>query len=221
MTQLKRPETLTAAVATHIRDAIVRGDYQPGSRLPEIGLAQELGTSRGTVREALRELDELGLVDIEPHRGSFVSKVTKRKARELYELRQALEGAAVRLAIEHGRLDEQAHQAIEGRMEAMRQATAGGNPMALIEAERALHREIWSRCDNQLLLEYLANVQLQTRRLLIYNKAFRADPATELKIHEELVDDVLSGGADRAEDAVRRHVRMSGDLVLAQMADDE
>jgi DNA-binding GntR family transcriptional regulator len=158
MTHLKRPETLTAAVATHIRDSIVRGDYPPGSPLPEIRLAQELGTSRGTVREALRALDELGLVDIEPHRGSFVSKVTKRKARELYELRGVLEGAAIHLAVEHGLLDGSARDALAGRMEAMREAAKGDDPMGLIEAERALHREIWSRCDNELLLEYLGNV---------------------------------------------------------------
>ena len=55
---LRRPETLTTAVASYIRDAIVRGEFGPGSRLPEVVLAAELDTSRGTVREALRSLAE-------------------------------------------------------------------------------------------------------------------------------------------------------------------
>ena len=61
VSELRRPETLTTAVAKHIRDAIVRGEYPPGSALPEVRLAEQLGTSRGTVREALRTLDELGV----------------------------------------------------------------------------------------------------------------------------------------------------------------
>jgi DNA-binding GntR family transcriptional regulator len=221
MARLTRPETLTAAVATHIRDAIIRGDYLPGSALPEIRLAQELGTSRGTVREALRTLDELGLVDIEPHRGSFVSRVTRRKARELYELRQVLEGAAVRLAVEAGRLGPTSRDALDRRLDAMREAARADDPIAIIEAERALHREIWGRCENETLLEHLANVQVQTRRLLLYNKAFRADPLSEIRAHGELIEDVTSGDPGRAEAAIQRHVRASGDLVLARIPDDD
>ena len=62
MSRMERPETLTDAVARYVRDAIVHGDYAPGSALPEIRLATELGTSRGTVREALRGLEDQGLV---------------------------------------------------------------------------------------------------------------------------------------------------------------
>ena len=61
---LQRPATLTTAVATYIRDAIVHGVFAPGSRLPEVALASQLETSRGTVREALRTLAEGGLIQI-------------------------------------------------------------------------------------------------------------------------------------------------------------
>ena len=66
---LDRPPSLTDAVVAHIRDAIIRGAYAPGQPLTEAGLSDELGTSRGTVREALRELASLGLVDAQPAQG--------------------------------------------------------------------------------------------------------------------------------------------------------
>jgi DNA-binding GntR family transcriptional regulator len=220
-TELQRPDTLTAAVAKHIRDAIVRGEYAPGSALPEVRLAEQLGTSRGTVREALRELDELGLVDIVPHRGSFVSAVTKAKARDLYELRSVLEGFAVRVAIERGHLLPAMRPAYDQLLDGMVSAGATEDPMAMIEAERSLHRAIWSRCDNRLLLDHLAQVQVQTRRLLLYNKAFTADPASEVRTHRALLDDVLSGDPLRAETAVRAHVRESAALVLARLPDPD
>ena len=68
---LQRPETLTTAVASYIKDAIVRGELAPGARLPEVALAAQLETSRGTVREALRTLADGGLIDIVPRRGGI------------------------------------------------------------------------------------------------------------------------------------------------------
>ena len=65
-----RPPTLTATVAEHIREAIVRGQFIPGAPLHEVELSKSLGISRGTVREALRHLQDENLVDIVPHQGS-------------------------------------------------------------------------------------------------------------------------------------------------------
>ena len=221
MTQLERPDTLTAAVAKHIRDAIVRGDFAPGSALPEIRLAEQLGTSRGTVREALRALEDQGLVDVLPHKGSFVSQVTRRNAAELYSLRMVLEAFAVRLAVERGAFTGGGRTALEQRMEALQSAVESGEPMDLVEAERALHREIWFRCDHQLLLDVLADLQIQTRRLLIFNRIFeRRSLSDEIKTHAALVGAVLSGDPDRAEAAARDHIRRSSELVLAKMPAD-
>jgi DNA-binding GntR family transcriptional regulator len=220
MGPIERPETLTEAVARHVRDAIVRGDYAPGSALPEIRLAAELGTSRGTVREALRGLEDLGLVEVLPHRGSFVSQMSKARARDLYDMRVVLEAYAVRIAVEDGAFDGNGRLALTERLEALEAAAEGDEPMEMIETERALHREIWSRCRNRLLLEELATLQLQTRRLLIYNKAFNAPHGEELAMHRDLVDAILSGDPDTAESAMRAHIRLSAGLVLAKMPED-
>lgn len=77
---LARPETLVSAVISYIRDAIIRGEFPPGSQLAEQALSRQLATSRGTVREALRALAEPGLVQIFPHRGAFVSQLSARSA---------------------------------------------------------------------------------------------------------------------------------------------
>jgi DNA-binding GntR family transcriptional regulator len=221
MSRLQRPETLTEAVAKHIRDAIVHGDFVPGSALPEVRLAEELGTSRGTVREALRALEDQGLVDVLPHKGSFVSKVTKRKARELYSLRAVLEGFAVRLVVAAGGLDGEAGDVVRTRMARLVTVAREGDPMATIEAERALHREIWSHCDHLLLRELMTTLQLQTRRLLIYNKVFRTPVEEEIATHQELVVAVLSGDPARAEAAMTEHVTQSAERVLARMPEDD
>ena len=100
MIALQRPDTMMEAVSKSIRDAIVRGNFAPGARLPEIALATALNTSRGTVREALRVLADIGLVDVFPRRGAFVSQLSSRQTWEITSLRALLEPYAARLALE-------------------------------------------------------------------------------------------------------------------------
>ena len=75
-----------------------RGSFGPGDRLIEMHIAKEYGTSQGPVREALRELEMLGFVRSEPHRGTYVRDPWQRGMLELYELRGALEEFAARMA---------------------------------------------------------------------------------------------------------------------------
>ena len=91
MPSLQRPTTLTAQVVAYIRDGVVRGAFKPSQPLAEVALAEELETSRVTVRIALRELADQGLVEIVPYRGAFVSELTSRMARETVRLRAVLE----------------------------------------------------------------------------------------------------------------------------------
>jgi DNA-binding GntR family transcriptional regulator len=96
-------ERLTSwTIVVDFRDAVLRGDYPPGSQLSEVALAESLGVSRGTVREALRTLAESGLVEVFPHRGAFVPALTIQRAKEIYSLRMVLEPFAARLAYETG-----------------------------------------------------------------------------------------------------------------------
>jgi DNA-binding GntR family transcriptional regulator len=93
--------------------------------------------------------------------------------------------------------------------------------MATIAAERALHRQIWSGSDNDLLHDLMKTLALQTRRLLLYNKVFRASPDEEIASHRELVEAVLTGDPARAEAAVRAHIAQSAQRVLTQMPEDD
>ena len=101
MPKIERPGTLTSQVVAYIREAVIRGEFEPERPLPEVRLAQELETARVTVRVALRALADLGLVEIVPHRGAFVSALTPRNAWEIFQDRidyatgayEALEGA--------------------------------------------------------------------------------------------------------------------------------
>src|SRR5512138_2676541 len=94
-------KTMQEIVYDTIRESIQSGRFGPGRRLVADELAQELGTSRMPVREALRRLEVVGLVSITPHRGAVVSEVSAGEIVEIYHIRAVLEGLAARLAAPH------------------------------------------------------------------------------------------------------------------------
>jgi DNA-binding GntR family transcriptional regulator len=101
--------TLSDDVARQLRQAVLDGRLAPGQRIVERDIAEAMGTSRGPVRDALRLLENEGLVIRYPHRGTYVARLTLEDAEEIYSLRQALEMLAVEYVIERAsseQLDE-------------------------------------------------------------------------------------------------------------------
>src|SRR5207342_3529945 len=90
---------LSHAVKDRLLERIIAGTYPPGSRIVETQVARELGTSQAPVREALRGLEAMGVVEITPFRGARVRRATKRELLEAYVVRSALEGLGARLAV--------------------------------------------------------------------------------------------------------------------------
>lgn len=98
MTIGRNHRTLREVVADEIRDRILRGDLQPGDRLYEEEIADELGVSRNPVRESIRALEATGLIEVIPRRGAYVSNFDHDDLRQLLEVRSVLEAYAAELA---------------------------------------------------------------------------------------------------------------------------
>src|SRR5215471_11992317 len=99
---------LVDRLAAALRARVLSGDLPSGTRLRQEALAVEFGVSRTPVREALRQLQASGLVDLEPNRGARVRRLSPREIRDAYEVRAELEGLAAELAatrIRHSQLD--------------------------------------------------------------------------------------------------------------------
>lgn len=222
MATLKRPETLVEAVANHVRSAIIAGDYEPGAGLPEVRLAAELGTSRGTIREALRTLTDDGLVEIVPHRGSFVSTITAKKVAELYDLRAVLEPLAVGLAKDRGAFGEPETRENAARLlELMGEAAGHEDSVGMVTAERELHKVLWWPCGNELLREFLSHLLTQTRRVIVYTRPIAKGLQQDYDDHRALLATVLDGTRGEAVAAVKNHTTRSKRLILGKISERE
>jgi len=144
-------------VLEHLRQDILEGRYRPGARLITRQIAQEYGVSEIPVREALNQLEQQGLVKIEPHVGAVTTPLSAEDLRELFEVRVTLEGLAVRLATPH--LTEADLQELE-RMQADMEAgiDAGASPLELSAANRRFHERMYAGCRNRRLLALLSDL---------------------------------------------------------------
>src|SRR2546428_5892120 len=117
---LSRParlENLTVwqRVYDHLREEILAGRLKPGAELAEVALSEQLGVSRGPIREALGRLASEGLVTVRPRRGAVVRSLSKEEFLELYQVREALEMMAVKLAVPRLRAED--FEALPGLIE--------------------------------------------------------------------------------------------------------
>jgi len=215
---LQRPETLTTAVATYIRDAIVHGEFAPGSRLPEVALAAQLETSRGTVREALRTLADGGLIQVIPRRGVFVSQLSVRATWEITSLRALLEPYASRLALEASGSDPTIQREVGAAFDVLQVAVQTGDPLTVADADIAFHRAVFARCGHEMLLSQLATLQALSRRIVLTNQISSADAPTLIAQHAPIAEAVELRDPELLEAAVRTHVIEAGELLMTRMA---
>jgi DNA-binding GntR family transcriptional regulator len=137
----------------HVRNAIVSrildGTTPPGTRLKELALAREFNVSQAPVREALRELEALGLLESEPFRGTRVRSIDLAELREAYELRGLIEEAAAARAVPCAKTDL---DRLESDLKLMRRAVRDDDTDALMESALNFHRHIVEMSGNRIYL---------------------------------------------------------------------
>ena len=140
---------LSDQVKDRLLQAILTGRYPPGSRIVETLVARELGTSQAPVREALRDLEALGLVQIEPFRGARVRVPTTDELLEAFAVRSELESLGARLAV--GRLSDQDIVDLGADLQEMRRAADAGDARAQAVADARFHARTIDLSGNRTL----------------------------------------------------------------------
>ena len=120
-----------------LRQAILKGEMEPGERLMEIQLAKKLGVSRTPIREAIRKLELEGLVTMIPRRGAEVAGITEKSLRDVLEVRRALEDLAVELAVE--RMDADDIERLESARVSFREAVDAKDMIRIAQADELFH----------------------------------------------------------------------------------
>jgi DNA-binding GntR family transcriptional regulator len=195
-------------------ERILQHHYEPGERLVETRIAQELGVSQAPVREALRELEQLRFVESAPFRGSWVREVSDEELAEVYPIRAALEEVAARAAAD--RLDGDVG-ALEREIAAMAKAKDTHDQ---VEHDVRFHRLIVEASGNARLLEIWSGLQVEARTAItaVRTGLDRKEVAAR---HKSIVEALRRRDADAAGREIRSHVEDFGRMFLERRANGD
>jgi DNA-binding GntR family transcriptional regulator len=196
-------------VLTALRTAILANEITAGSRLLEAEVAEQMGVSRAPVREAIRHLEQEGLVEIFPHRGAVVVGLPESEIDAIYELRAVIEGRATAASVDT--VGEPELEQLEALIEAMRGAIKSREIGAIAEFDLQFHglivewsgltllRHIWSSLDGLVRVRSYQALDRpgSTARYFLKNAAAS---------HTVLVDAIRAGDPEAAAALARQHV---------------
>jgi DNA-binding GntR family transcriptional regulator len=208
--------TLREQVLEKLRTAIVEMRFQPGERLVERKLCELLGVSRTSVREALRHLESEGLVRTVPHKGPVVALPTAEEARDLYEVRVALEGLAGELFVRNA-TDAQC-QALFARFQALSDAASRNDVQAAYQAGSQFYQALIAGIGNQLCAEMFRGILARAAHLRIISAGAPGRlPIIVAELHS-VIDAITNRDPDAARRACTAHVQSAAETVLARLA---
>lgn len=209
------PPRLRTQVADTLRNAIVMGELAPGERLIERVLCERIGVSRTSLREAMRELENEGLLTNLPNRGLIVSIVDPKTAQEIFDVREALEGLICRLFCERATDDHiDRCRAVQIELAAAYEA---GVASELIAAKNRLYDVLIAGADNSEAERMLRSIHMrasQLRMMSLSNGDRRKASHEEITV---LIDSLLNRRAKEAERLARKHVQRATQFALSMI----
>ena len=208
-------QPLRETVCEALRHAIRNGILEPGERLMEVQLAEELGISRTPVRETIRKLEQEGYVIMMPRRGTYVSSVSVNDIKEIFEIRSALESLSTGLAARRIEPDELEKlrallTEIEGHIERR-------DIDKIVETDIEFHGLLYQVSRNERLVTIISNLKEQLARFRTLSMSYPGRLQQTLEEHRAMVEAIAAGDVEAARDAAERHMEQAEETLLKAM----
>lgn len=213
--QLDSYQPLREVVCETLRDAVRRGILQPGERLMEIQLAEDLGVSRTPVREAIRKLEMEGYVIMMPRRGTYVADLSIRDINEVFEIRTSLESLASGLASE--RINEDELEKLQRLLVEIGAYIKSGDMESIVRTDTEFHDLLYQASRNTRLVGIISNLREQLTRFRTTSMSFPGRLKATLEEHRKIVEAIAQGDEKAARKAAEHHMEKSEQTLLASM----
>ncbi len=195
--------SLRGRVFHKLRDDILNGNYKEHEELKEVAIGEEMGVSRTPVREALRQLELEGLIQIIPNKGAFVTGITTKDIKDIYMIRSRLEGLCARWATEH--ISKEQMEEMEENVYLAEFHSEKGHMEQMAELDNRFHDILYEACDSKMLEHLLKdyhNYVLRVRKkTLVTNRG-----KTSNDEHRMIMEAIRDKDADRAEKLANEHM---------------
>ncbi len=200
-----RDASLVDHVESALEDAILAGALEEGSPLAEADLATALGVSRSPIRDALKRLAHKGLVEARPRRGMVVTRFATDQIEDFFDLREALEGLAARLAAE--RMPAEDIEALREHLDSVERQVASGGSRGYPSGDDDFHARILRGARSRQLQGTMEGIQARVRLLRRRSGSTRERARPALAEHRAILTAIASRDAAAAEAGMRQHIR--------------
>lgn len=197
--------SLRGRVYKSIREDILSGRYEQNTELKEAAIGAELGVSRTPVREALRQLELEGLVNIIPNRGAYVNMITAKDVQDIYVIRSMLEGLCARWATECIRpeqLDD-----LEETLCLSEYHTKKENYEKLYELDSLFHEQLYQASGSRILNHVLSDFHDYVKQVRKATIASQTRSVKSTEEHRAIFEAIRLKDADQAEELAKQHVK--------------
>ena len=196
--------SLRGRVFNKLRDDILSGKYADHEELREVAIGEELGVSRTPVREAFRQLELEGLIQIIPNKGAYVTGITEKDVKDIYMIRSMLEGLCAKWATEH--ITKEQMEEMEENVYLAKYHAQKGHYEQLAELDNRFHDILYEACNSKMLEHTLKDFHeyvLRVRKKTLAN-VNRGQKSNEE--HEQIMNAIKMGNADLAEALANKHM---------------
>ncbi|ODA30835.1 GntR family transcriptional regulator [Veronia pacifica] len=208
-----REPTKSDNLTERLIEAIISGEFPSGSKISEPELSRRYEVSRGPLREAIMRIETLGLIERIPHVGARVITLSEVQLKEIYSVREALEGMAVRQACQHITSEElhSLKQLLTSHQQYIKDVK--GASYFLQSGDFDFHYRVIKASRNQKLISLLCDELYHLVRMYrIQFSRLRSAPKSALKEHFQIFDALCERDEDLSEMLMRRHIRRSQHL---------
>ena len=207
----KKKRLLREHVYVSIKGAIIGGEFEPGRRLIEEKLAEDMKTSRTPVREAIQKLEKEGLIYRLPRGGFAVKGVTEEEVEEVFGLRGILEGYAGFLAT--ARMDDAELRSLEDIIALEEACLQDMNVEEFIRLDGEFHDVVYKAAKNNRLYNLLHDLRDYIYRYRVIIMRYQRKPQLAVQDHKEMVASIRSRNAKQVEKLVRKHMTRGKEVI--------
>ncbi|MHB1007445.1 MAG: GntR family transcriptional regulator [Chloroflexota bacterium] len=211
--------SLRQTARDEIRRRILLGELRPGERLVEATIAREMNISRAPVREAIRQLEQEGLIAEAPNHSPIVESISKDDVLESYELRTFIEARAIRRSVKN--VNDKDIADLKTMIDQMAECSARGDSPGMVEADVAFHERICMMAQSRPLLQAWRSLGPHTWTFMTVVK-LGENSEHDLNLarrHDDIVAGLASRSPDLAEAAITVHIRELESRVMRKMSD--
>ncbi len=196
--------SLRGRVFNKLREDILGGKYEDHEELKEAAIGEEMGVSRTPVREAFRQLELEGLIQIIPNKGAYVTRITEKDVKDIYMIRSLLEGLCARLATE--KISKEQMDEMEENVYLAEFHAGKGHLDQLAQLDNRFHDILYEACDSKILEHQLKAfhqyvLRVRKKTLASVNRGPKSNEE-----HKQILEAIKAGDADLAEDLANRHM---------------